>query len=305
MYIRKLFLVLIALGLGVLLNACANPNPPVSDLTPIPSLIPGSTPTLVPALQSLPASGLVSAPVSEEEDSAALGAHIYLINCSPCHGNQGQGVDAPPLRNSEYILSGGDQNVFDTIARGRTETEMPAWLIQNGGSMSESQISDVLAYLHTLQDVPSVPPSPLDEEQEPTPTPLPPNAPTPEPARPSNPGEAGQAASMAGDIGNGQEYFGLYCSACHGPEGVQGIPNPGSDDGSVPVLNPIDSTIVDPSADIFAVNVDLFIEHGSVPEGEVPRLVMPSFGDSHMLSQEQIADLIAYIMSLNGVERTK
>jgi mono/diheme cytochrome c family protein len=30
--------------------------------------------------------------------------------------------------------------------------------------------------------------------------------------------------------------------------------------------------------------------------------MMPSFGDSQMLTQQQIADLIAYVMHLNGVE---
>jgi mono/diheme cytochrome c family protein len=30
--------------------------------------------------------------------------------------------------------------------------------------------------------------------------------------------------------------------------------------------------------------------------------MMPPFGDGQMLTQQQIADLIAYIMHLNGVE---
>jgi len=31
---------------------------------------------------------------------------------------------------------------------------------------------------------------------------------------------------------------------------------------------------------------------------------MPDFGDSHALTQAQIADLEAYVLSLNGVDRT-
>ena len=32
---------------------------------------------------------------------------------------------------------------------------------------------------------------------------------------------------------------------------------------------------------------------------------MPNFGDSHALTQAQIADLEAYVLSLNGVDRTE
>ncbi len=70
-------------------------------------------------------------------------------------------------------------------------------------------------------------------------------------------------------------------------------------------LNPIDPTLVSSNPGIFAVNVDLFIEHGSVPEGASPRMmVMPSFGDGGMLTHQTIADLIAYVMHLNGVQET-
>ena len=99
--------------------------------------------------------------------------------------------------------------------------------------------------------------------------------------------------------------FGPYCASCHGPEGVMGIPNPGSDDGSVPALNPIDPTIASSDPGVFAVNVDLFIEHGSIPEGPNPLIMMPSFGDDGMLTDQQIADLIAYVMYINGVEETR
>ena len=84
-----------------------------------------------------------------------------------------------------------------------------------------------------------------------------------------------------------------------------GIPNPGSDDGSVPALNPIDPTIASSDPGVFAVNVDLFIEHGSIPEGPNPLIMMPSFGDDGMLTDQQIADLIAYVMYINGVEETR
>ncbi|MEJ2351955.1 MAG: c-type cytochrome [Anaerolineales bacterium] len=238
------------------------------------------------------------------QGNAALGAPTYLENCTPCHGIEGQGVDAPALRNNPFVRSAGDQAVHETIADGRPDTEMPAWLQAKGGPLSDQQIANVVAYLHTLQGVSQLPTA-TPMPPEPTETPLPPGAPTLEPARPSEPGGPGPAAALTGNITNGEPDFGLFCAKCHGPEGVQGIPNPGSDDGSVPPLNPIDPTIANQNPQIFTTNVDLFIEHGSVPEGPSPLILMPSFGDSKMLSDQQIADLIAYVMYLNGVSNPK
>ena len=55
--------------------------------------------------------------------------------------------------------------------------------------------------------------------------------------------------------------------------------NPGSTDGTVPPLNPIDDTMVNQDAKVFATNIDLFVEHGSTPEGPKPEQVMTPFGD--------------------------
>jgi mono/diheme cytochrome c family protein len=295
---RVKFFVLLTLGL--LLGACGSPNPQPEGLTPIPSLAPGATLTLVPAIQAVPGGTGVVVPAAGQ-DAAALGAPIFLKNCSPCHGIEGQGVSAPPLRNNQFIQTGADQDIFTLIANGRSGTAMPAWLKANGGTLSAADITNAIAYLKTLQNVSSIPVS-TPIPPEPTETPLPANAPTPEPARPSNSGGPGAAIGLAGNSAQGQAEFGQFCSACHGPEGLQGVPNPDSDDGSVPALNPIDPTIANSDPKIFATNVDLFIEHGSVPAGENPLILMPSFGDSKMLSDQQIADIIAYILELNGVK---
>ena len=46
-------------------------------------------------------------------------------------------------------------------------------------------------------------------------------------------------------------------------------------------------------------NLDLFLEHGSTPEGPNPKETMPAWGDTKKLTPQQIADVIAYVMSLN------
>ena len=282
------------LALVLLLGACGSPNPQPAGPTPIPTLAPAEQVTLVPALQTFAgASG----------PNAAAGAALFEMHCTLCHGAEGQGVIGPALRNSQYIQTAQSQSIYSTVALGRPAKGMPAWLVANGGPLADTEITSIIDYLSTLQGVSALPTS-TPMPVEPTPTPLPTGAPTPQPAQPSEPGAAGPAASMTGDIGRGMVQFGGNCAACHGPEGVQGIPNPGSDDGSVPVLNPIDPTLVSSDPSVFAVNVDLFIEHGSVPEGPSPMIVMPPFGDGGMLTHQTIADLIAYVMHLNGVQET-
>jgi mono/diheme cytochrome c family protein len=145
--------------------------------------------------------------------------------------------------------------------------------------------------------------------REPIPTSVPPSsAPTmptdtaateaAEPARPSNPGGPGPALELKGDPENGAQVF-ANCVPCHGNQGTGGVVNPGSSDGTVPSLNPIDATIANIDPKLFAYNVDLFVEHGSTPDGTNPAFKMPAWGDSKSLTPQQIADVIAYVISLN------
>ena len=114
----------------------------------------------------------------------------------------------------------------------------------------------------------------------------------------------GLASSTHGDAAAGGTKFAANCAVCHGDRGVGGVANPGSDDGTVPPLNPIDPGFLEDSngsAAIFARDLDVFIQHGSRPAGPSPELEMPAWGDHHLLGQSDIADIEAYVMSLNGV----
>jgi mono/diheme cytochrome c family protein len=299
MSIRTRVTIAVFVAFGIALCSCVT-NPQPSALTPIPTLAPGATATLMTELQAPLPEG--SVPIAIDSGDAAEGAPLYMIHCTVCHGVEGEGVDGPALRNNDFISAGEYNDIFATISEGRAGTSMPAWLATNGGPYTEFVIAKVIAFLKTLQGIPPLP-SATPMPPEPTDIPSPPGGPTPEPAQPSQPGDAGPAASRQGDPGQGRTDFGTYCAACHGPEGMEqvGIPNPGSEDGIVPELNPIDPSLVNQDPLLFAINVDLFIEHGSVPEGPSPLIMMPAFGDAGMLTEQQISDLITYIMLLNGV----
>jgi mono/diheme cytochrome c family protein len=122
----RIRLLIVALSsLGVISSACSSPNPQPAALTPVPTLAPAATPTLITALQV--AAGGAAVPPAGAPGDPALGAPIFLQNCSPCHGRDGEGANAPTLRNDLFIQSGG-QGVFQTIANGRPGTGMPGGL---------------------------------------------------------------------------------------------------------------------------------------------------------------------------------
>jgi mono/diheme cytochrome c family protein len=115
----------------------------------------------------------------------------------------------------------------------------------------------------------------------------------------TNSNQPGEAINLTGDPTAGAGIFRTKCAECHGKEGKGGQANPGSEDGTIPPLNPVEPDIKSPDAKTFATTLDLYIEHGSKPEGDNPTKLMTAFGDKKMLTPQQIADVIAYIMSLN------
>ena len=112
-------------------------------------------------------------------------------------------------------------------------------------------------------------------------------------------GKPGPAVDLKGDALAGATIFKDQCAKCHGEEGKGGVENPGATEPTVPGLNPLDPEFVSTDAKTFATNIDLFIEHGATPEGTNPAKVMTAFGDEGKLTPQQIADVIAYVISLN------
>jgi mono/diheme cytochrome c family protein len=86
------------------------------------------------------------------------------------------------------------------------------------------------------------------------------------------------------------------CAVCHGQDGKGGVPNPGTEDETIPSLSPIDEMFSTDNAAEFAKQLDLYLEHGSKTGGKED---MPDWGDTGKLQPQQIADVIAYLISLN------
>lgn len=207
----------------------------------------------------------------------AAAAHLDL---SSYQGIQAGGKRPSPASKGEDILGGGNWDnsllnkvlfVYQTMPFGA-----PAGVLMPDGPMIQAG---------RLATIPTFAPTegPTGEEI----------------ARPANPGGPGEALNLSGDPAKGQKIFLEHCQVCHGIEGMDNIPNPGSDDETIPPLNPIDPTLVSTDYNTFAYNLDLFLQNGSLPEGPNAAFQMPAWGRLGILTQQQIADVIAYVISLN------
>jgi mono/diheme cytochrome c family protein len=268
--------------------------------TPFPTatalISPTDTPAASPADIARPSNpGGPGSAVGLTGDVAA-GQTVFEANCIKCHAEEGKGGIAnpgsddgtvPPLNPIDDTLVSPDYQTYATnldlfLEHGSTPSgsspvlSMPNW--GDSGKLTPQQIADVIAYVISLNSA-SVPAAAI--------------------ARPSNPGGPGPAVELTGNVAAGKVVFEANCVKCHPGEGKGGIANPGSDDGTVPALNPIDETLVSTDYKAFATNLDLFLEHGSTPSGPSPVFSMPNWGDSGKLKPQQIADVIAYVISLN------
>lgn len=150
-------------------------------------------------------------------------------------------------------------------------------------------------------------------------TPDPTTAPT---APPSGTTALGAATGMFGNPAAGAQIFASRCVVCHGPQGEPSLtwtnPTANPQTQSYPGLNnvqnsngtfAIDPTLFDVNPGVFVRNIDAFIQNGSRPnfnnQGATPAQqalpTMPDWGAAGMLSQKQVADVAAYIMSLSDV----
>lgn len=76
----------------------------------------------------------------------AAGQKMFISNCAPCHGPQGQGVVGPNLTD-DYWLHGGKLNeVFKTIKYGVADKGMKSWQ----EDFSPKQLAQVACYIKTL-----------------------------------------------------------------------------------------------------------------------------------------------------------
>lgn len=79
-----------------------------------------------------------------------IGAEYFKRLCVGCHGAGGVGRLAPALANREFQARAGVEFLFRTIASGRRNTAMPAFLASAGGGLSNEAVIHLIAYIKSL-----------------------------------------------------------------------------------------------------------------------------------------------------------
>jgi ubiquinol-cytochrome c reductase cytochrome b subunit len=242
----------------------------------------------------VPSSPAVSNSPTASSEGITRGFQLFnSLGCIGCHKIKGRGGTLGP-ELSPQVLRGKSREWLVTQIRDpkmhQPDTIMPAFT-----SATDQQVSDVIDFLMSVA------------KEMVKPVAIPSSSP---PARPAVKGTGphkppGPGAFAIGNTDLGEYLFKQHCTTCHGPGGKDEVPNPGSTAGKVPPLNPVSTALFSKDAEVFVNNIDRYIQHGSVPRGPNPALRMLPFGDSESLTQQMIANIEAYVLSLNGVDRAQ
>jgi putative heme-binding domain-containing protein len=221
----------------------------------------------------------------------AYGASLYTAQCATCHGPNGDQVGGVDLRSGRFRIGSSDQDLTRVITNGIPGTGMPAF------RFDAAEFAGILAYLRNMTtfDAGSVKP---------------------------------------GDITRGQALFEGRggCTRCHrvGVKGGRAAPDL-SEIGATRSAGSLQRSLVDPSSQMMPINrpVRVVLRDGTVINGRrlnedtytiqifddrerllsldkadlreftiVTTSPMPSYKDQ--LSAGDLADLVAYLLSLKG-----
>jgi mono/diheme cytochrome c family protein len=75
------------------------------------------------------------------------GMSLYAENCSVCHGLAGTGIGATPPLDNPVLQETDAEALAKIISRGLYGTSMPAWHLDDGGPLSDYQISQLTSLI--------------------------------------------------------------------------------------------------------------------------------------------------------------
>lgn len=148
-------------------------------------------------------------------------ATLYHENCSACHGDNGTGGAALPLNNPVYLAWAGHDRLVQITSLGVPHTLMPGFSTDGGGLLTSEQVEDIVNGMisHWGQ------PDSLKGVTLPSYT-----------------------ATSKGDVVQGQAAYQVYCSRCHGDDGI-GAPAPQTQSARIAAskTGKVVGSIVDPT----------------------------------------------------------
>jgi mono/diheme cytochrome c family protein len=125
----------------------------------------------------------------------AVGQQLFAKNCTPCHGDFGEGGPNPtragdiiaPISTSEFLKTRDDATLRAIISQGQPNFGMSPFGTANGGPLSEDEVDSIVAYIRSWE---ANPPVELPTEVA-----------------------AGPVSLTGADI------YAQVCAQCHGPNG--------------------------------------------------------------------------------------
>ena len=80
-------------------------------------------------------------------ESIEQGQVIYAENCVVCHGAAGAGISAYPALANQGVRDMDYDTIFKVIQRGRYNTAMAPWGVNEGGVLNDMQIDQLIAMI--------------------------------------------------------------------------------------------------------------------------------------------------------------
>jgi len=149
-------------------------------------------------------------------EAVERGTPLYAGRCSGCHGAHGEGKVGPAIAGRSYLerrgLKEGDSSglrlaeteMRKTIARGVPKSAMPAWAVEEGGSLNQEHVLEIASFLLYGEEKDWQKAAALA-------------APPPAASQPSPAAETDLAATGR------QAYESKGCGACHGARAEGGV----------------------------------------------------------------------------------
>lgn len=283
---------------------------PYTVMPPYAHLNDGQLQSLIDFLDELSASN----PKSSEQNAAIAGAKLFKsLGCAQCHNTTGepsrkQGPDLSISLNDKFVTREWLTAQILNPKKHNLNTIMPSF-----SHLADHQIDALVLFLEQLSShkrhsrvnavsaqtaQPQAPAAAASSVAVSAPAQLQGSA----QARNGSPAQKslGQSIHIVGNREHGRVLFQENCMRCHGPEGKVNTSDFSSLPG-VPSIVPIRQDLYSKDPREFVRNIDRSIQHGVRNRSGGPD--MPAFGDTHTLTQAQIADIEAYVLSLNDVDR--
>jgi len=83
---------------------------------------------------------------------AEQGSDLFTDNCTACHGIDGMGGTAPALNSMQFLEAATNEQISALISVGVPGSQMSAYSLDFGGSLTLQQIEAITTYLRGLEE---------------------------------------------------------------------------------------------------------------------------------------------------------